>query len=196
MSPLPESMLKIGMEIITYFAEGGFSGTPPYYVYVYPPNDEYRVRAEMRDLEQWLRVRDINVVSISLAELFWQAIDESDFAEQIEEEEKRSPNDPFVLENLQISLSQILQQPPTLAERVVRALEGLPSRTAVFLYRAGALYPCFRTSSVLDDLRERVALPLVLLYPGRLVGQYGLSFMGRCQPAHGYRATIIPREGS
>jgi hypothetical protein len=34
----------------------------------------------------------------------------------------------------------------------------------------------------------------VLLYPGRVVGLYGLSFVGRCEPAHGYRATIIARE--
>lgn len=37
-------------------------------------------------------------------------------------------------------------------------------------------------------------MPVVLLYPGRVVGQYGLSFMGRCEPAHGYRAKIIARE--
>lgn len=194
MSSLPESVLKVGKEIAAYYAGASTSGTPPYIVYVYPPREEYRVRADFNDLCQWLQTRDINAVAISLAELFWQAIDEAGFGEQIVAEEQRKPNDPDTLQIVHVSISQILQQPPSLPERVMAELRGVPERSAAFLYRAGALYPCFRTSALLDDLRERVALPVVLLYPGRLVGQYGLSFMGRCQPAHGYRAMIVARE--
>jgi len=195
MSPLPRSLLKLGKELEAYYAGASISGTPPYVVYVYAPKEEYRVRRELMDLQQWLQVRNIHPLTISLAELFWQAIDESGFAEQIEAEERRSPNDSDMLRELHISISQILQQPPTLTERVIAAIQAIRvKRSAIFLYRAGALYPCFRTSALLDELRERIALPVVLLYPGRLVGQYGLSFMGRYQPAHGYRAVIIPRE--
>jgi len=35
--------------------------------------------------------------------------------------------------------------------------------------------------------------PVTMLYPGRVVGDYGLSFMGKTEPAYGYRALIIPR---
>jgi hypothetical protein len=66
-------------------------------------------------------------------------------------------------------------------------------RTAVFLYRAGALYPAYRTSTLIDDLRSRLRLPVTLLYPGVIVGDYGLKFMGRTEPAYGYRALIVPR---
>ncbi len=195
MSPLPRSLLKLGEEIETYYAGNSVSGTPPYVVYVYAPKEEYRVRSELKDLQQWLQVRNIHPLAISLADLFWQAVEDSGFAEQIEAEERRNPNDPAVLTELHISISQILQQPPDLTQRVIAAIEEVGAeRSVAFLYRAGALYPCFRTSALLDELRERIARPVVLLYPGRLVGQYGLSFMGRCQPAHGYRAMIIPRE--
>ena len=36
-------------------------------------------------------------------------------------------------------------------------------------------------------------LPVTLLYPGRLHGDFGLSFMDILPPHYGYRATIIPR---
>ena len=42
-------------------------------------------------------------------------------------------------------------------------------------------------------LRARVELPVTMLYLGRVVGDYGLSFMGKTEPAYGYRALIIPR---
>lgn len=193
MPPRCKSLLKLGKEIEAYYAGGSSSGTPPYIVYVYSPRDEYRVRSDLTDLCCWLQARQINPVTISLADLFWQAIDESGFAEQIVAEERRSPNDPDVLRQVHVSITQILQQPPSLAERVIGLLEGVPEQSAAFLCRAGALYPCFRTSALLDDLRERVALPVVLLYPGHLVGQYGLCFMDRCEPAHGYRAMIVAR---
>lgn len=194
MSYLPNSILRLGEEIVTYYTGTYAAGTPPYMVYVYPPNQEYRVRSDLNDLKAWLRARGVTAVALSLADLFWEAIDESGFGDQIVAEEHRRRDDPAVLSDVLVSVSQILQGPPSLADRVLRALGEVPERSATFLYRAGALYPCFRTSALLDDLRERLPEPVVLLYPGRLVGLYGLSFMGRCDPAHGYRATIIARE--
>ena len=195
MPSLPNSILRLGEEIAAYYAGDFTSGTAPYLVYVYPPSEEYQVRSDLNDLKAWLQARGVTAVALSLAELFWQAIDESGFADQIVAEEQRRRDDPAALGDVLISVSQMLQGPPSLADRVLQALGEVPERSATFLYRAGALYPCFRTSALLDDLRERLPHPVVLLYPGRIVGLYGLSFMGRCEPAHGYRAMIIPREG-
>ena len=92
------------------------------------------------------------------------------------------------------SVSEILHLPPSLPDRVVAAVEELAGeRAAVFLYRAGALYPAYRTSTLIDDLRGRLRLPVTLLYPGGIVGDYGLRFMDRTEPAYGYRALIVPR---
>jgi hypothetical protein len=194
MSSLPRSILKLGEEIVAYYGGHSVGGTPPYLVYVYPPDKEYQVRGDLKDLQVWLQARGVTAVAVSLADLFWQAVDESGFFDQIVAEEQRRSGDAAVLAEVMTSISQILQGPPSLADRVLRKIGDTPERSATFLYRAGALYPVFRTSALLDDLRERLPQPVVLLYPGRVVGLYGLSFMGRCEPAHGYRATIIARE--
>ena len=79
-------------------------------------------------------------------------------------------------------------------DRVAAAVDDLAGeRAAVFLYRAGALFPAYRTSTLIDDLRGRLRLPVTLLYPGRIVGDYGLRFMDKTEPAYGYRALIVPR---
>lgn len=194
MPSLPNSILRLRDEIITYYRANSTSATPPYLVYVYHPREEYKVRRDLYDLKVSLETAGVAPVALSLADLFWQAIDESGFGHQIVAEERRRRDDPRALSDVLVSISQILQGPPSLADRVFRALREIPDRSVVFLYRAGALYPCFRTSALLDDLRERLPLPVVLLYPGRVVGLYGLRFMDRCEPAHGYRAVIVPRE--
>lgn len=187
-------MRRLGEEVVSYFADAGPGTTAPYLVYVYPPQQEFRVRGELGELKLWIEARHVACFDVSLAELFWQAIDEAGFADQIIAEEERAPEDSGSLANVQTSISQILTGPPSLADRVLQVLQGAPSRSVAFLYRAGALYPCYRTSAILDDLRERVDIPVVLLYPGGLEGSYGLRFMDRCAPAHGYRAKIIARE--
>jgi hypothetical protein len=184
----------LGQDVSTFYVDADPAQTPPYIVYVYSPKEEFAVRRNLADLKSWLAAQGIQCVAISLADLFWQAISESGYEEQILTEEDRSSEDQAALDLVRVSLGQILTGPPSLADRVLAALQGAPERSAAFLYRAGALYPTYRTSTILDDLRERVSIPVVLLYPGKLVGAYGLSFMGRCEPAHGYRAKIIVRE--
>jgi hypothetical protein len=196
MSPLPESMQRLGEDVLAFFADPNPARTPPYLVYVYRPKEEFAVRRDLIDLRNWLAAKGVTSSAISLADLFWEAIDQSGFAEAIVDEEEQAAGDPNVLARIHTSIWQILVGPPSLADRVLRRLETLPEKAAVFLYRAGALFPSYRTSALLDDLRERLTSPVVLLYPGRLVGDSGLSFMGRCEPAHGYRAKIIVREGA
>jgi len=191
---LSGSMRRLGEEVVSYFADAGPGTAAPYLVYVYPPQQEFRVRGELGELKLWIEAQEVACFHVSLAELFWQAVDEAGFADQIVAEEEQAPGDLGSLANVQTSISQILTGPPSLADRVLQVLQDVPTRSAAFLYRAGALYPCYRTSAILDDLRERVDIPVVLLYPGGLEGSYGLRFMDRCAPAHGYRAKIIARE--
>lgn len=189
--PLHETLQRIADEVLNYLRDS--SQTTPYAVYVYEPDQELTVRHEMRDLRAYLNAKGVDVAAISLAELFWQAVEESNFYDSIVEAETSMPNDPDVLEDVHKSLREILNTSPTLAERVLAAVESKPKDCAVLLYRAGALYPVFRTSALLDDLRERLRKPVVLLYPGHVVDPYGLSFMSKCEPAHGYRAKIYQR---
>jgi hypothetical protein len=189
--PLPEPLQKIADDVIKYLHDP--SQSPPYAVYVYEPDKEFAVRADMQDLCAYLNANRVGVAAISLADLFWQAVDESGFYDNIVEAERSMPGDSDVLDDIHKSLREILNTPPTLGARVLAEVEAKPDNCVVLLYRAGSLYPAFRTSALLDDLRERLRKPVILLYPGHVVDPYGLSFMSKCEPAHGYRAKIYQR---
>jgi hypothetical protein len=188
--PLPRPLQEIGDRVLEFFDKGG---EPPYLLYQYLPRDEFAVRRELSDLKLWLQARDVRCAAISLADLFWQALQDSGWLETLIEQEREAQGDPRALEEVYRSVGEVLREPPSLTDRVLAALDGCEERTAAFLYRAGALYPAYRTSALLDDLRSRLRLPVTLLYPGRVVGSYGLRFMDRCEPTYGYRAHIIPR---
>lgn len=190
--PLPEPLQRIGERIVDFFDRGG---DPPFIVYQYDPTDEYVVRSELHELRAWLgaEMRNIHCASISLADLLWEAIEESGWADQLIAQEAAAGDNPTGLAEVHSAVAEILRLSPSLADRVVARLSDAGERTAVFLYRAGALYPSYRTSSLLDELRNRVDRPVTLLYPGRLVGDTGLSFMGRSEPAYGYRVLIVSR---
>ena len=188
--PLPRPLQEMGDRVLEFFDKGG---EPPYLLYQYLPRDEFAVRRELADLKLWLQARDVRCAAISLADLFWQALQDSGWLETLIEQEREAQGDPRALEEVYRSVGEVLRESPSLPDRVLAALDGCEERTAAFLYRAGALYPAYRTSALLDDLRSRLRLPVTLLYPGRVVGSYGLRFMDRCEPTYGYRAHIIPR---
>ncbi len=66
-----------------------------------------------------------------------------------------------------------------------------PLRDLVFILRTGALFPVYRTFSLLEQLEGRVQAPTILFYPGTLDGAAGLSFMGVLEPEHNYRPKIF-----
>jgi hypothetical protein len=191
--PLRDDLRGVGERIGAYF-DGG--DDPPFIVYQYLPDQEWAVRRDLGELRRWLEAepRRIGCTAVSLASLFWQALHESGFLEELITQERDAADDPTALRDVYAAVGEILREPPTLPDRVIAEVADCQPRTAVFLYRAGALFPAYRTSTLLDDLRGRLPRPVTLLYPGRLVGEYGLSFMDRTEPAFGYRALIVPRE--
>ena len=191
--PLRDELLGVGERIASYFSSGG---EPPFVIYQYLPDQEWPVRRDAGELRRWLEAepRRIGCASVSLAALFWQALEDSGFLDELISQERDAAANPDALLEVYAAVGEILREPPTLTDRVIEAVADSDERTAVFLYRAGALYPAYRTSTLLDDLRGRLPRPVTLLYPGRLVGGYGLSFMDRTEPSYGYRALIVPRE--
>ena len=91
--------------------------------------------------------------------------------------------------------------PPQDAEGEYSPLVGLvaarmpedpdPLRDVVFIMRTGALFPVYRTFSLLEQLKGRVHVPTVLFYPGDLDGAAGLRFMGVLDAEHNYRPKIF-----
>jgi len=75
------------------------------------------------------------------------------------------------------------------AERIPPDVD--PLLDIVFLVRAGALFPIYRTSSLLEQLKGKVHVPAVLFYPGEMDGAAGLRFMGVLDAEHNYRPKIF-----
>lgn len=184
--PLSEPLRKVADRIIRFY-EGQY--TPPFLVYVYEPSKEYAVRADLVHLQCWLEAdpRGIKCETVSLAEVFWETLEENGLLDMIIEAEHNG-----AYEEAHLTVRQILASPPTLADRIVGRVSN-NKRSAIFLYRTGTLYPAYRTSRLLDMLRDRLDQPVTMLYPGRVVGEYGLSFMGKTDPAYGYRGLIVSR---
>jgi hypothetical protein len=188
----------IGQRIVTWSNRPkDATDAAPYQVFVYKPSKEWDVRSNLNDLAGWLAEpgRAVTSVSISLAEVMWMAIDESGWTTELLSQERDAAGDRVAQAEVHKAVAELLRRPKPFSARVIETIteriSGL-ERSAVFLYRAGALYPSFRTSGLLDDLRSQlVTTPVTLLYPGELKGDFGLSFMEKWEPTYNYRALIV-----
>ena len=74
----------IGQRIVDFHERGG---EPPYLLYVYPPSDEWVVRRDLKDLQLWLEAPDqgVRCAAISLADLFWQALEAEGWIDELVE---------------------------------------------------------------------------------------------------------------
>ena len=91
------------------------------------------------------------------------------------------------------TIHSVLSEYSPLVELVASRLpeDPDPLRDVVFILRTGALFPVYRTFSLLEQLKGRVLVPSVLFYPGKVDGVAGLSFMGVLIPEHNYRPKIF-----
>jgi hypothetical protein len=150
----------------------------PFAIFCYPPEQEWTMRHEI-DLLKTRLENDTQrqVAFVSLAELLWQAIDESEGIEAVVQLERR---DGF--EAVQLQINDYLSDPDwrplpnLLAERLA---ELDPDRQIAFIVRAGALAPnIYRVSKLLDEMKGRTQVPCVLFMPATTEGNTSLRFMG------------------
>jgi len=150
----------------------------PFAIFCYPPEQEWAMRHEVNLLKTRLE-NDTprQVVFISLAELLWRAIDESEGIEAIVELERQ---DGF--EEAQLQIQDYLSDPDwrPLPDLLAERLAALDSdRHLVFIIRAGALAPnIYRVSKLLDEMKGRTRVPCVLFMPATTEGNTSLRFMG------------------
>ncbi|HET90960.1 MAG TPA: DUF1788 domain-containing protein [Chloroflexi bacterium] len=183
--PMPSSKAKIKERVRTL--EADLKASPmrhyiyhdlPFAIFCYPPEQEWAVRREV-DLLKTRLENDTNrtIAFVSLAELLWQAIDESEGIQAVAELEQR---DGFEAAQLQIqdylSDPDWRPLPDLLAERLA---ELDPDRHIAFIVRAGALAPnVYRVSKLLDEMKGRTRVPCVLFMPATTEGRSSLRFMG------------------
>jgi hypothetical protein len=160
----------------------------PYALFRYDPEEELELRKQVTLLETRLSQKGKRLERISLAECLDQAM-----------RSQRPLEDWFAAEREQgVSTlvetdHSVLSEYSPLVDLVAARLPADPDplRDVVFIVRTGALFPVYRTFSLLEQLKGRVSVPTVLFYPGDLDGAAGLRFMGVLDAEHNYRPKIF-----
>lgn len=161
----------------------------PYAIFRYDPEDEFELRREVTML--CTRLEQAGKRSprrVSLAECLDAAMRlQRPLSEWFDVE--REQGTATVIDTIHAVLSEY----SPLVELVASQLpeDGDPTLDTVFLVRTGALFPAYRTFSLLEQLKGRVTVPTVLYYPGTLDGAAGLKFMGVLDAEHNYRPKIF-----
>jgi hypothetical protein len=159
----------------------------PYAIFRYEPEEEFELRKQVTLLETRLVQKGKRVKRISLAECLDEAMrSECSLEEWFAVE--REQGTATVVE----TVHNVLAERSPLVELVAKRMPGDPNplRDVVFILRTGALFPVYRTFSLLEQLKGRVHVPTVLFYPGDLDGPSGLRFMGVLEAEHNYRPKI------
>lgn len=149
----------------------------PFAIFRYDPELEFEMRKEISLLATRLNNYGKKAHIISLADLFFEALEKEGGKEQIIKEEKE-----YGFPKAQESLNIILSDPDytPLADLLLKRLKGMDAKKeVVLLMRAGIFSPnSYRISKLLDEIHGKTQVPTILFYPGTIEGVTGLRFMG------------------
>lgn len=160
----------------------------PYALFRYDPTEEFELRRQVTQLETRLGNRGKRVHRISLAECLSDAmLSQRTLDEWIAVEREQST------ETTVTTVHTVLAEDAPLHGLVAAKMpaDADPLRDVVFILRTGALFPVYRTFSLLEQLKGHIAVPTILFYPGHLDGAAGLKFMGVLDAEHNYRPKIF-----
>ncbi len=161
----------------------------PYAIFRYPPDDEFAVRGEITMLRTRLEQAGKRITVISLATCLEMALER----ESITSDEIKMTEEMTGTATMASTIHKVLSEYQPLDALVAEQLpeNADPLVDVVFITRAGALFPFYRTSSLLEQLKGKMDIPAILLYPGELDGAAGLRFMGVLDAEHNYRPKIF-----
>jgi len=175
----------------------------PFAIFHYSPTEEFEARAEVGSLAQELQVKGWRVRTVDLFAVLADYLAEQEGGQLVQawiDEEKlqyRSYGNDWskALDSLSNALGGVFESiqgyPGRVLAQIQEAAAGSdPLRTVVFLSRVGALYPFYRTSSLLRFIDTGVKVPTVVLYPGQRDDNQYLSFMGMMNADRDYRPRI------
>jgi hypothetical protein len=160
----------------------------PYALFRYDPEEEFELRKQVTMLETRLSQTGKRVRRISLAE----CLDEAMRSQRPLEEwfnAEREQGVETIVETIHAVLAKYCPLVDLVAARM--PADPDPLQDIVFILRTGALFPVYRTFSLLEQLKGRVLAPTILFYPGDLEGAAGLRFMGVLDAEHNYRPKIF-----
>jgi hypothetical protein len=170
----------------------------------YRPSEEFKLRQQVRRLSDALKAEGWNVLSISLHALLMRrirAMGDQALGSLVDRERRLYAKNPDrALHHLKEKILPQVEGPEGIAADVIRLITGFAERypdqaerSLVFIGRAGALYPFFRTSALLKHIDGKTHnIPVVLLYPGERRDVNALSFMGELPADRDYRPRVYP----
>ena len=160
----------------------------PYALFRYDPEQEFSLRREITMLTTRLTQKGKRVTRISLAQCLHEAITSQRPLEDWYEAEQAG-----TVEDTVQTITNILEERAPLVDLVAKRMpsDADPRTDVVLINRTDALFPVYRTFSLLEQLKGRVLVPTVLFYPGDLDGASGLRFMGVLDAEHNYRPKIF-----
>jgi hypothetical protein len=176
---LKERFDRLGRDLIAKPIRITVHQNLPFAILRYDPGEEWEMRRQARLLGARLLSHSKEVVSISLAELLWDAIDKSEGIDAVVQLERERGFE-AAQEQVTTYLSDDDWRPlPNLLAERMKPLD--PTRHVVFLTRAGSMAPAlYQMSKLLEEMHGRTKVPTILFYPGTVEGESGLRFMG-CQ---------------
>lgn len=177
MSSLKERMSQLESDLIATPMRISVYHNLPFAILRYEPTEEWDLRREVRHLATRLGNAGKAVHPISLADLLWEAIDQSEGLDAVVGVE-RSRGFPQAQAQVTTYLSDPDWSPlPAMLEERLGRLR--PDRDVAFLLRAAAMAPAaYHLSRLLDEMQKRAQVPTILFFPGSLEGANGLRFMG------------------
>lgn len=191
MSSHPEHLERLRRDLLATPRRISAYSDLPFAVLLYRPAEERELRSQVRRLRGSLEAAGKRVTIISLAELLWTALEETEGVEAFIEQE-RAEGYPAA----QRTINGYLTDPEfsALPDLVSKRLASLnPERDVAILVRAASMAPAlYHMSTLLDEMQGRTLVPTILCYPGTLEGATGLRFMGipGHEPMGNYRVEI------
>lgn len=160
----------------------------PLCIFRYTPAAEFALRQELALLKTRLEQKGKRITVISLMECMKAALAEQAPIESLIEAEA-SLGHKTVSQTIHQVLSEYAPLEQIAMARIPDDADAL--RDIIWFTRAGALFPVYRTSTLLEHMYGKITVPGVLFFPGELERPAGLRFMGIHEAEHNYRAKII-----
>jgi hypothetical protein len=121
----------------------------PYAIFRYPPEAEFAVRQEVELLRTRLQAAGKRVTTISLAECLQEALEARDLTTEKLADAERQVGLPETIETIGQVLSDYQQLDGLVAAKL--PADADPLRAVVFIVRAGALFPLYRTHALMEQ---------------------------------------------
>jgi len=135
-----------------------YSGVP-FVLLLYNPQEERACRERQGHLTAKLTDVGLHVSEISVETFVFDHYAEIGLLDKMLEKERTRPGD--------VHRDLARNYRPALVQHIIEKAQALEGQDAVlFLTRVAHLYPFVRVSNLLEDLENRVKLPLVIFYPG------------------------------